>query len=99
MAALEGRPQQTSNTAGSLVRNDTADLLIGGGIFLVVAAAAIFAVRQWHGPPALSNEEEKEMLLEAIADLDDDFAAGDITESEYKQEREALMVELRAIWE
>jgi mono/diheme cytochrome c family protein len=98
-AALEGRPQQTSNTAGSLVRNDTADLLIGGGIFLVVAAAAIFAVRQWHGPPALSNEEEKEMLLEAIADLDDDFAAGDITESEYKQEREALMVELRAIWE
>jgi mono/diheme cytochrome c family protein len=96
-AAIEGRPRQSAAVGGSLVRNDTAELLIGGGVLLVVVAAAIYAVRQWQAP-GFDVKSEKKELLQAIADLDDAYEAGDLSEIEYLEERDDLMADLKAIW-
>jgi hypothetical protein len=71
--------------------------MIGGGLFLVVIAVAIFSVRQWQAP-AYDIETEKEDIIHEIAELDDDFEAGQIDEAEYLDLRESLLEELRAIW-
>jgi hypothetical protein len=96
-ATIEGRPRQAAAVGGALVRDETAELLVGGGIFLVVVAAAIFAVRQWQAPVHVI-EGEKEDLLQAIADLDDDYEAGQLGEIEYLELRETLLGDLKAIW-
>lgn len=97
-ATFEGRPRQSAPTSsGAVIRNETAELMIGGGLFLVVVAVAVFAVRQWQSP-AYDIEKEKEDLLHEIAELDDDFEAGQLDEAEYFDLRENLLEELRAIW-
>jgi hypothetical protein len=97
-ATFEGRPRQSAPTSsGAVVRNETAELMIGGGLFLVVIAVAIFSVRQWQAP-AYDIETEKEDIIHEIAELDDDFEAGQIDEAEYLDLRESLLEELRAIW-
>ncbi|MFZ0548846.1 MAG: c-type cytochrome [Candidatus Promineifilaceae bacterium] len=94
---LEGRASQIATTGAGLVRNKSAELFIGGGIFLVMVAAAVFAIRRWQ-TPAHDAESEKEELLQAIADLDDEYEAGDISESEYLEERDDLLADLKDIW-
>lgn len=98
---LEGQPRVTtssSNAPGSVIQNNATELLIGVGMALVVIVVAAVAIRRWRSGPeeyAYSREE----LIEAIAELDAEHEAGTIGEEEYQEEREALMDELRAIWE
>lgn len=95
-ATIEGRPSPAA-VGGSLVRNESAELLLGGGVLLIAVAAAIYAVRQWQSP-AFDVKSEKKALLQAIADLDNEYEAGQMSESDYLEEREALMADLKAIW-
>jgi mono/diheme cytochrome c family protein len=94
---LTGKPRQTTNTTGSLVRDNATELLIGGGVALIAVAIGAFALRQWRAEPVEIWDEEE--LLQSIADLDDEFDAGLILEAEYLEEREALKEELLALWE
>jgi hypothetical protein len=96
-ANLTGRPSQTAGAVGPNIRNETAELLIGGGALLVVIAIAIFAVRQWQ-IPAYPLEEQKADLLQDIAALDDEYEASGLAESDYLAERKSMMAELKAIW-
>ena len=43
-------------------------------------------------------EPGREELLQVIADLDDQFAAGEIAEKEYGRRRQALKEQLMAVW-
>lgn len=43
-------------------------------------------------------EYDKETLLQAIADLDDQFDAGEIDEADYKAERQRLKTMLMDVW-
>lgn len=98
---LEGQPRVTTssnNATGSVIQNNATELLIGVGMALAVIVVAAVAIRRWRSEPeeyAYTREE----LIEAIAELDAEHEAGTIGEEEYQEEREALMDELRAIWE
>ncbi len=93
-ATLNGFPRQTTGVVG---RNETVELLVGGGALLIVIAIAVFTIRQWQ-VPTYPIADQKADLLQEIADLDDEFEAGKLNKSQYLSERESLMAELKAIW-
>lgn len=51
-------------------------------------------------PPqtAVRRRDDKTTLLQAIADLDDAYEAGELDEAEYQQQRQALKERLTAVW-
>lgn len=96
---LTGRPRTAAPAASgnTLVRNETIELAVGGGILVVAMGVAAYFFTTWRGAePAL---DEPEALLEAIAELDDAYEAGEIAAEDYEWEREQLKEELVALWE
>lgn len=104
LVELNGRPTQLADAQGNtmLVRNDAQDLIIGLVVLGMAGALAVVMVKKWReGAPAEATAvtaADPHSLLQAIADLDDAFAAGQINESKYHQQREQLKQELIAIW-
>jgi hypothetical protein len=49
--------------------------------------------------PAPSPGDDKTVLLQAIADLDDAYEAGELDEDEYQQQRQELKTRLTAVWQ
>lgn len=47
---------------------------------------------------AVRRRDDKTTLLQAIADLDDAYEAGELDEAEYQQQRQALKDRLTAVW-
>jgi hypothetical protein len=95
---LEGTPRAPESASASLVGGNTSELLIGAGAAVVVIALGALAVRRWQ-TGAADQEADQDELLQLLADLDDEFEAGDIDEQEYHRERAALKAELAAIWQ
>lgn len=103
---LDGRPQQTtapSGPAGSIaVRDETSELIIGGISLLIVAGAAVYVVSIWRSStePELIEIEERDpdVLLRAIAALDDEYENGEIDRYTYEEERAALKMALADVW-
>ncbi|MBK8903738.1 MAG: c-type cytochrome [Anaerolineaceae bacterium] len=60
-----------------------------GETHAVVVAPSRTAVRQ---------RDDKTALLQAIADLDDAYEAGELDEAEYQQQRQVLKNQLTAVW-
>lgn len=116
---LEGEPEQVSNPAGggaaNVARDQTTELLIGGGVLLLVLAVGVYVVRLWQqnqlepAPAAYGAggdvpaddpvARQREELLVALAELDDAYEAGEIDAESYASEREQLKEALLAIWE
>jgi hypothetical protein len=101
--ALEGRLRQI--TAGA--RSERYELLLGGSAFLLAVAAALYVVRLWsqnQAAPditlsvAVRDDERREALLHALAELDNAYEAGEIGESEYQGQRRELKKALMVIW-
>jgi hypothetical protein len=98
---LDGRPQQITDARGNtlLVRNDNQELVIGLIALGLVMGVGVFMVRSWQQPTAVAQTApDSQHLLQAIAELDDKFEAGELDEKAYTQERENLKEALRAIW-
>lgn len=110
---LEGRPSLVTDTSGATVanRDQTTELLIGGGALLLSAVGGIFLWRAWQKRSAAGDDEEwdeepapeaqvagADELLHAIADLDNRFEAGEIDEATYQAQRAELKQQLAAIW-
>lgn len=98
---LNGRAEQLVDAQGNavLVRDESQELIVGMAALGLTLLAGVFFVRQWQQPTAVAdNNNDKQALLQAIADLDDEFEAGELDEAAYAQEREQLKEELRAIW-
>lgn len=106
---LSGRVRQSSSIGSANAvapRNQTSELLIGAGVFLIAAAAVVYTVRSWgmtqNVDPHLDGPEEREdidFLLRAIVNLDDEYENGELDEEEYSAQREGLKAELRSLWE
>ncbi len=96
----------TNSTSINLAgRNQTSELLIGGGVLLIAAAVGVYVVRSWSTKTEADDSfqeftERNEIIamLQAIADLDDAFHDGQINEKDYRAKRNNLKAELRAVW-
>ena len=76
--------------------DNTTELLIGAAAaFLVIGLAAV-VIRRWRLDAG--QEWHQDDLLQALADLDDEYEAGEIDERTYRRERAELKQELAAIW-
>lgn len=91
---VTGRPSSASAMAFS---GSTGNLAIG----LVALGLAVLGVGVWWFRPSRRRKEpagaqvarsrdERESLLQAIADLDDTYAAGNVREAEYRKRRDDL---------
>ena len=64
---------------------------------LVLVGAGLWWLRRSRAAEA--EPESREDLLQAVAELDDDFESGDIGEGEYQRERTGLKGKLKNLWE
>ncbi|UCG23171.1 MAG: c-type cytochrome [Chloroflexota bacterium] len=94
--ALEGKARETGSATAGLVGDNTTELLIGAAAALLVVALTAVVIRRW----SLETGEEwdQDDLVQALADLDDEYEAGEIDERTYQRERAELKAELAAIW-
>ncbi len=103
---LSGEPVFTapSNTldAAALGRNENNELFIGVLALAAVLGGAFYFYRSRQAAPALEEAEpalDKEDLLQAIAELDDQYEDGELSEAEYLAERQRLKVMLLDLWD
>ena len=107
--SLQGEPQQAGTTSAGIPpqRNQTNELLIGGGVLLLAIAVGGYVLRQWRQdqeseaegvPRPQTAEERRQALLAAVAALDDAYEAGELQQPDYEERRQALKDELVAIW-
>ena len=68
----------------------TIDAKLIGGIAILIAGAGVIGYGFWRMRAPKAPPVEREALLDQIAALDDAFDAGQIAESEYRKQREAL---------
>ncbi len=95
---LDGRPTQLSDAQGNsmLVRNESQELIVGLVALAIVGALAVVMVNRWRADTPVAADPHT--LLQTIADLDDAYAAGQISAGNYQQQREQLKQELITIW-
>jgi hypothetical protein len=96
--ALDGEPRLTSGGSAAARPSNTTELVVGGAALLIVAVVAALLVRSWR-PRQAEEALDRDALLEEIADLDDAYDNGEISEKEYRRERQALKEQLMALWE
>jgi mono/diheme cytochrome c family protein len=93
--AFTGRPRVIAPSE----RDSNTELIIGAIVLVTVLGAAVligFRVRQ----RAFEREEEdREALLQELAELDEAYGRGDLDEATYHEERQAIKDELLSIWE
>ncbi|MCB8943928.1 MAG: c-type cytochrome [Ardenticatenaceae bacterium] len=95
---LNGRPRLITDASGNTitVRNQTNELIIGSTALLIALAGAAYAVRTWQ-QNALPNN--REALLQALAELDDAYEDHQITPSQYERQREQIKAKLLTLWQ
>lgn len=112
--SLSGKPQFDAVGGNSALpeRDRTSELIIGLGALLLIAAAAIFIIRNWQArsdadeqyvaeeeaPPVNAAAAKKAQLLQSIVELDRAFKNGELEESDYAAQREQLKNELKQVW-
>ncbi len=98
--ALQGQAAVAAATEqpGGVTLGDSTSLAIGLGTLAVVLLG--LGVWWWRRTPrpARGRRQNREDLLQALAELDDDRAAGKVSEAEYAQERQWLKQELTKVW-
>ncbi len=113
---LEGEPTANAAVSGSSAtapRNSTNELLIGGGVLLIVIVAGIFLYQNWQTqayddelaydefddePDETARLSEVDQLIQAIADLDNAHERGEINDDDYASQRKQLKSELKTLW-
>ncbi|MCC6187970.1 MAG: c-type cytochrome, partial [Anaerolineales bacterium] len=94
----------TAGTAGNpgsggaaLAPSSSVSLAVGLGAL----AVALLGIGIWlyRRPVRLGPAARREELLDALAELDDAYAAGELDQADYIAERSDLKAELRAIWD
>ncbi len=92
---LIGQPR-----AAAVPGSDNLSIGIGVGLLVLSLGLLYLAVLRGRvlragGSPAISGDKVvRQALLQAVADLDDDFEAGKLAEADYHQQREALLSHL-----
>ncbi|MCP5095906.1 MAG: cytochrome c [Chloroflexi bacterium] len=96
---LTGTPTQIADHQGIIqpVRNESADLIVGGASLAVAVGAAVYVMKTWRDGDNTTTESP-ENLLAAIVALDDAYENGNIDVATYEAEREALKASLLDVW-
>ncbi len=95
---LSGKAAGAASGTVALTASNTLGVGIGlGAVALVLVGAGLWWLRRSRVPAA--EPESREDLLQAIAELDDDFEAGELGEGEYRRERARLKGKLKNVWE
>ena len=91
----------TGATAPDGVLNNNGTLAIGlGALALALGGIGVWFYRRPRAPAAgAAAGRDKEDLLAAIAELDDEYAAGQMLEAQYQKERAALKRDLKKVWQ
>jgi len=99
---LVGEPQLETSSIGAIALDNQSELLIGLAVAVLVIGVAGVFIWRWRREPVdayIPDRYSRQDLLQAIADLDDDYELGRISEDRYHREREELKSELVALWE
>ena len=99
---ISGRPGSAAAPTGaaSLTLGDSTSLALGlGAVALVLLGAGVWWRFARRSPDETHEAVSKEDLLQAIAELDDEYAAGQLDERDYAQERKELKAQLMKVWE
>ena len=98
---LEGEPRQVVNSAGNalLVRDNDTEIIVGTIALVLALVGGGFLARNWQRLPSHAGDPDVDELLDAIADLDDAYEAGEIPAARYHRQRERLKAALRELWE
>lgn len=101
-SATASMTSAVSNFFGNV---ETSGLALGAGVLGVtlLGLGAWWYLRQRDGRPPTADRRpagrDRDELLDAIAELDDDYAAGKVPRAEYERERAWLKSELKKVWE
>ncbi|MEP7359230.1 MAG: cytochrome c, partial [Anaerolineales bacterium] len=94
---ISGKAGSGAAAPASAVNNPGGSIAIGlGALAVVLAGIGFWLYRRPRAKVAAAATQED--LLEAIAELDDAYAAGEMPEAEYQTEREALKRDLQKLW-
>lgn len=98
---LTGQPHpvvaEEDGAAPAVTPTNNLELAVGLGLL----AAVFLGIGFWwyrRSQSGSAADQSKGDLLQAIAELDDDYAAGKVAEAEYHQERTWLKEQLRRVW-
>lgn len=95
---LNGRPQTIRDAAGNsrLVRNNQQEI-VWGSLGILVAAVVGFGLIRQSTEQDRSNSTAETLLLALVA-LDNAYEKGELTTTQYRQQRLALKSDLRDLW-
>jgi mono/diheme cytochrome c family protein len=95
---VSGKAGTGATAPTGVLNSSTGTLAIGlGALALALAGIGLWLYRR---PRAqVEAARNKEDLLEALAELDDAYAAGGVPEAEYQKERGKMKQELTKLWE
>ena len=94
--SLEGKPRSAAATPATVLTDKWSELLVGGATAFTVLIIAAVLLRRWRVAPA--SVTDRQALLQEIALLDEAFDLGEISQEDYKRQREELKAELIAVW-
>jgi len=99
--SVSGRAGTGATAPNGVLNNSSGTLAIGlGALVLVAGGIGVWFVRRGRPVAAAAGAaRDKDKLLEAMAELDDEYAAGKLPEAEYKNERAALKQMLLKVWQ
>jgi len=93
---LEGAAGTGATTPPGLSSSETANLSIGlGALALVLLGAGFYLYRR---PARPDRAATRDSLLDALAQLDDAYAAGEVAAADYAAERAELKAALQRVW-
>lgn len=105
---VNGRLNLVTDSQGrpTVVRNESSELTIGAGFLLIAAAGAVWLVRSWSDKAKGDAVRETAVadpnpnnLLQAVAQLDDNYENGTLDENDYAKQRTNLISQLVEQWE
>ena len=95
---VSGKAGTGATAPNGVLNSTTGTLAIGlGALALALLGIGVWAYRH---PASLARAAKtREDLLEAMAELDDAYAAGQVPAGKYQKERDDLKAELKKVWE
>ncbi len=95
---FSGKPGTGATAPTGVLNNSTSTLAVGlGALAIVLASIGVWVYRRPRAQAQAAQTQED--LLEAMAELDDAYAASEMAAAEYQKERDELKDELKKVWD
>ncbi|MCC7360054.1 MAG: c-type cytochrome [Anaerolineales bacterium] len=100
LSGTAGTGTTTPASGGSALGLTTTTTTTGLAVGIGAVAVALLGIGVWlyRRPQPVDPSVRREELLQALAELDAVYAAGDVAQADYLADRAALKAELQAVW-